>query len=218
MATRRVVGPRRPGLETRRPQGREGRGPGAGAGAEARVPGELGNTGQFSLPVPGGAGSPCVSECVHAKFSRVGLCMCASVHTWAQACARECPCVCVCVCVCVHSRAPLSVPGGRRRESPAPSPASGRPSPPPAACAGCFLASTSLTPSSSHFLLLSLPPSRLSPPDSALFSLAAPGIAGCHRPACTRHPPSAWAPVGGRDTGAEGWAAGGREGDSERVC
>ncbi|XP_029803269.1 double C2-like domain-containing protein alpha isoform X2 [Suricata suricatta] len=31
-----------------------------------------------------------------------------------------------------------------------------------------------------------------------------PGIAGRHRPACTHHPPSAWAPVGGRDTAALG--------------
>uniref|UniRef100_A0A452SG30 Double C2 domain alpha n=1 Tax=Ursus americanus TaxID=9643 RepID=A0A452SG30_URSAM len=113
--------------------------------------------------------------------------MCASVRTWAQACARECPWVGG--CVCVHSRASRTVPRGRGRESPAPSPASGRPSPPPAACAGCFLASTSLTPSSPHFLLLSLPPSRLSAPDSALFSLAAAGVAGRHRPACTCRPP-----------------------------
>lgn len=77
MATRRVVrvpqargegGSEEPAGEG----GAAGSVPGQGQGRGPGVSGELGNTGQFSPLLLGGAGSPCVRECVHAKFSGVG--------------------------------------------------------------------------------------------------------------------------------------------------
>ncbi|KAK2502821.1 hypothetical protein MC885_009126 [Smutsia gigantea] len=112
-------------------------------------------------------------------------------------CMRSSPEVRVPDCVCA-SGAPLSVPGCAAGES-RPSPAPGRLSPPPPPAR----AASSPPPRSPPPPALSpvLPPYQLTQPDSELFSPAALGITGRHRPACTRRTPSAWAPVGGTDTG-----------------
>ena len=126
-------------------------------------------------------------------------------------------CVCQpareCVCTRVRSlRVPGRAPAGESRPLPSlrpPLPAPRRPRwlPP------SFHLAHPLLPALSP----ALPPARLRLPDSALFSPAALGIAGRHRPARTRWPPSAWAPVGGVQIGAGGWAAG-DERVRVRVC
>ncbi|XP_034808124.1 double C2-like domain-containing protein alpha isoform X3 [Pan paniscus] len=111
----------------------------------------------------------CAHECVPA---RVPLRECARASTR----------------VCARSRALPSGPGvGVRDPAPSPAPA---PLPVPRRRAGCILASTSLTPSSPHFLG--------APSLSARTARLRALLAGRRRPACARRPPSAWAPVGGR--------------------
>lgn len=68
MATRPVVCPGDPGQKPAVSGGARLRGLGAGARVSRE---ELGNTGLFSLRVPGGAGCPCVCKRVSAKFSGI---------------------------------------------------------------------------------------------------------------------------------------------------
>ncbi|XP_063468030.1 double C2-like domain-containing protein alpha isoform X3 [Symphalangus syndactylus] len=128
----------------------------------------------------------CAHECVPA---RVPLRECARASTR----------------VCVRSRALPSRPRvGVRDPAPSPAPA---PLPVPRRRAGCILASTSLTPSSPHFLG--------APSLSARTARLRALLAGHRRPACARRPPSAWAPVGGR--GPEGGGGGGGEAPAHLV-
>lgn len=70
MATRPVVCPVDPGGKPAESGGARLRGLSAGARVSRE---ELGNTGLFSLRVPGGAGCPCVCERESAKFSGVSV-------------------------------------------------------------------------------------------------------------------------------------------------
>ena len=127
-------------------------------------------------------------------------------------------CVCQpareCVCTRVRSlRVPGRAPAGESRPLPSlrpPLPAPRRPRwlPP------SFHLAHPLLPALSP----ALPPARLRLPDSALFSPAALGIAGRHRPARTRWPPQCLGTCWRRTDRCWGLGCRGREGEGERVC
>lgn len=128
----------------------------------------MGNTRQFSLSVPGGAGSSCVCECVcevvrgECVSACLGWCMCACVRVCARGhrsvggsararcgCQPACPCVRALVCAPKCARAG---DGGRVPPPPQPRPPLSNPRrksrlPPPLHPAHPLLP---------HFLLLSL--------------------------------------------------------------
>lgn len=216
MATRRVVRPRRPKRKARRPRGRVApRAPCGGRGGGPRSPESWGTPGSSRRWFPVAQAAPVsASVCMRSSPGWVSACVraCARGRRRVRGSARGW----VGVCVCTRVRPGLCPAGAGGRVPPPPQPPAAPPRPPPPAPAASSPPPRSPPPPRTFSCSPSLPlgSQRRTPRSSRWPPRESPAATAQPVPA---EPPSAWAPVGGTDTGAEGWAAGGVR-VRERVC